>query len=670
MILNRHIAFFFALLSYSLLGQAKVKNQAEVYLTQNQKETNPEKKIGLNIKLAEIYLTENQFEEALKTLKQNITLGKEKNKIKLADTYTIMARAYIALAEIDSAYLFINKALPLLKNQNNPKAVAKCYFYLSQVYQYKADFIKQADYSFKSIAIAEKVKDTSLLEYNYRNLAMLYLDQHNYPEALKKSFLSVKYAKQINTPKRIGIALGSVAETYSMMHDSVKAEKYFKAALDESRKAKHLIGIAWNLTNWANLKTNDDEEIKMRTEAQEIWDEISPENIMSANNQGNLGNTYYEMALKLRPGDLKRTQILDKAETYLKKSIAISLKSENLTNYLEFLKTLSKVYGLKGDYKKAFESQEVYQQKNDSLFSQENKNAIAKLESEKEIAIKNKEIQLNKLQLESKERQKWFYLLGIVSLAAVGGLLLYQNTIRKKVNVKLQALNSELNLANKTKTRLFSILNHDLRSPVSSLIHFLHLQKESPELLDEASKTRLQDKTILGAENLLNSMEDILQWSKSQMENFKPNPKTIAIAELFEEISNHFSSEEEIQIFFKNPEKVILKTDKDYLKTIMRNLTGNAVKVLKGTDKPLIIWEASKKEGVVYLKIQDNGPGAKKEQFRALYDEKEVAGIKSGLGMHLIRDLAKAIHCEIEVDSKIDFGTTILIKLKSEPNNF
>jgi hypothetical protein len=61
------------------------------------------------------------------------------------------------------------------------------------------------------------------------------------------------------------------------------------------------------------------------------------------------------------------------------------------------------------------------------------------------------------------------------------------------------------------------------------LIHFLHLQKENPELMDEETKQRMQTKITTGAENLLDSMEDMLLWSKGQMENFKPQPTKLAV---------------------------------------------------------------------------------------------------------------------------------------------
>jgi signal transduction histidine kinase len=49
------------------------------------------------------------------------------------------------------------------------------------------------------------------------------------------------------------------------------------------------------------------------------------------------------------------------------------------------------------------------------------------------------------------------------------------------------------------------------------------------------------------------------------------------------------------------------------------------------------------------------------ENFKALFDDTEVVGIKSGLGLHLIRDLAKAIDCEIVVESKLGEGTTFTL---------
>jgi signal transduction histidine kinase len=63
------------------------------------------------------------------------------------------------------------------------------------------------------------------------------------------------------------------------------------------------------------------------------------------------------------------------------------------------------------------------------------------------------------------------------------------------------------------------------------------------------------------------------------------------------------------------------------------------------------------------LSITDNGSGGSQEQFKALYNENEVVGIKTGLGLHLIRDLAKAINCMIHIESNPTTGTTFILEI-------
>nr|WP_321539970.1 HAMP domain-containing sensor histidine kinase [Flavobacterium piscinae] len=202
-------------------------------------------------------------------------------------------------------------------------------------------------------------------------------------------------------------------------------------------------------------------------------------------------------------------------------------------------------------------------------------------------------------------------------------LLLYENQKRKKVNQKLMFLNNELDQANKAKARFFSILNHDLRGPVANLIFFLQLQKESPEMLDEESIKRMQDKTMHGAENLLHSMEDILQWSKSQMENFKPQPSQVSVNSLFEDTQKHFLSTEQIRIEFENPNNLKLFTDENYLKTILRNLTGNAIKALEGIENPTIKWKAWQSNNQTFCPLQTMGKGLVKTNSRLFMTKKK-----------------------------------------------
>jgi len=309
---------------------------------------------------------------------------------------------------------------------------------------------------------------------------------------------------------------------------------------------------------------------------------------------------------------------------------------------------------------------------NEEMLNESAKQSIANAEAQ--FQNKHKQERINFLSAENKvknleienTRKKQIYLgIGALLLLVIATLLSKQNVNRRKSNEKLQLLNQELDLANKTKARFFSIINHDLRSPVANLIHFLHLQRDNPELLDEENKLRLENKTISGVENLLSSMEDLLLWSKGQMENFTPEAKNITVSSLFGDTQKHFSNFDSVEFTFIDEENITLFTDENYLKTILRNLTSNAIKALQNTEQPTIIWKAWQENEKTFLAISDNGPGGNKNQFKALYDDTHVTGIKTGLGLHLIRDLAKAIDCEIILETQENKGTTFVLGFNS-----
>ena len=89
------------------------------------------------------------------------------------------------------------------------------------------------------------------------------------------------------------------------------------------------------------------------------------------------------------------------------------------------------------------------------------------------------------------------------------------------------------------------------------------------------------------------------------MENFKPEAKNISIDTLFQDTKNHFLGIENIAIHFENLEKLQFISDENYLKTIIRNLTGNGIKALEKTQNATINWKAWYENGQNYLAITD-----------------------------------------------------------------
>ena len=147
-------------------------------------------------------------------------------------------------------------------------------------------------------------------------------------------------------------------------------------------------------------------------------------------------------------------------------------------------------------------------------------------------------------------------------------------------NEQLEILNSQLVIANETKAKLFSIISHDLRSPVSQIVQLLQLQKENPNLFSKAMREQYDTKLKTASENVLETMEDLLQWSKSQMQHFTPEQMPVnflAIIQKELELFNHLIEQNNLIIKNTIAENILIITDENFLSVIIRNLLQNAI---------------------------------------------------------------------------------------------
>lgn len=551
----------------------------------------------------------------------------------------------------------------------------------------------------KKADTAKSVKTKSILN---GSIAEYYLDNSVYEPFIHYQLKAISCKKLL--PKddinieNIGISYSQIASAYAKMKQYKKSIEYLNDAIPYLKKSNYGQSFVYNyyIESYTNLNQLDSiqkyyrllNESACREDTLFLNLSFGNRNMAEyyANNrQIGIAHMYAKKAVELGKKS-NDDEILMEANAVMGRILYEKRDYKNAINtlhsaaksalnydkgfYVMINRTLAQSFAGLGLWQKAYHYNEIYSRYNTEILQESAKQSIANAEAQYQNKTKKQEIKnlssqntIKNIQIEEAGKQRLFLISGLVMAGIIGLLLFRQNQNRKKTNYKLQLLNQELDEANKIKARFFSILNHDLRSPVANLIHFLHLQKDSPELLDTETKKRMQDKTISGAENLLCAMEDILLWSKGQMENFKPQPKKIAVSQLFEDTQKVFSGYHNIQFEYHNPDNIEIFTDENYLKTIIRNLTSNAINVFTTTRNPAIIWKAWQENGKSFLSITDNGPGASQEQFRALYDETEVAGIKSGLGLHLIRDLAKVIGCQIFVHSKINEHTVFTLEL-------
>lgn len=624
-------------------GQALVDSEVNVLSNS----TNDSTRTKLCNKIA-IYYQDVNTDSALKYASLGMTLAVRLHWTRAIAVFnTCYANIYTTEGKLDSAWSRHRKAQDLYISLNDSVNMASGYSNLGTIAKAKSDFPAATRYFLNALEMGQAMSDNYNIGLGSENLGLVYEYQEDYARALDYARKSIAAYTVNQSPEYLSGPFALIGDIYSHLHKGDSALSYYRKALEIARAYGNKLREATNLGSIAEYYSGREEysnAIKYGLEAKKIYDSTGPgfENAISTT--GVLG-TYYLQLAKREPAD--REKLLGQAIPYLDSAVRMARAEGIRTLQSELQIFLAEADALAGNYKGAYENYKNYQEIRDTVYSQESKNKIAAAMSKLELDKKNAEIALNQATIGNQHREELFMIVGLIFLFAIGGLIHRQSLQRKKTNATLLALNNELDEANKVKAKFFGILSHDLRSPIANLINFLQLQKRRPGLLSETQIAEREEKIADSAGRLLETMEGLLLWSKGQMEHFKPSLSDVPVERLFAQLRKNFPDTDQVTVQFAGADGLVLRTDEYYLQTIMHNLTANAVKALKQQPDGQIHWKAWREGSALFLAISDNGPGASDEQLRALYDESAPSGARTGLGLHIIRDLAKAIGCRV-----------------------
>lgn len=557
----------------------------------------------------------------------------------------------------------------LLQNASSINQKAYLHYAIADNYILSANYTKACEHTQEAIALCEKYNIDSTLYKSYVLMGRIFFYQKNFSKSIAYYDKALALAPQnplynANYYKQIG-------DIYLVENKKDSAKILYEKTLHFYNQIhyKDDLALAKFYANYSILFENDFiKKIEYALLADKHFTIINEANII---NVGNLGNAYKDIVLLNLYDSLHqlsslipptRAQNIEKAYYYVQKAIQLAKVNKDIDNEAYFTGILSEIQVLEQDYKNAYYNITHYYETMDSIYSQENKNKLANIESELEIAKKN-------AQIATQKRIRFGLFIGLFLLSIIG-LLLYQQARNRKLHIeKLAQLNAELFQANQTKTKLFNIINHDLRSPIANIITFLQLQKNIDDSTCNFTLSTQRDKLLIDTENLLENMDTMLFWGKGQMSNFKPQFKQVLIADLFNYLKRFFSSIAAIEFQYISEEVEYIYTDENFMQIIMQNLTNNAIKALKGTHNPTIIWKAFLSSNNVILQITDNGPGIDEEKLQLLLSENKIQSQKNGLGLQIINEMAKIINCKLNFKTSTNQGFTVSILLHNSTKN-
>lgn len=358
---------------------------------------------------------------------------------------------------------------------------------------------------------------------------------------------------------------------------------------------------------------------------------------------------------------LQATELMGKI--YFQKgdnAAAIRLLSETLhdndytfytQSFADIHKTLALAYAQQKKWDSAYAHYSIYSNLNDSLLTATANKNFADAEARFQNSEKKQQIALQQKALTYARQQKIWLTAGLVLLALIVLLLIIIYRSKKRTadllntsNQELNKLNSDLNEANKTKAKLFSIISHDLRSPISQVYQYLKLQQLNPAALSETEKASLSGKIQAATGSLLETMEDLLLWSKTQMSEFKPERQPVDIIDTIRQTCSLLQlamEEKKLSVSTQLPDQYIIQTDPYYLQTILRNLLQNAIKASPPSSDITITITGHT------LSISNRGKMFSQSDYEAALQDNDSNKSLQGLGLKLADELSRKVGLRI-----------------------
>ena len=271
------------------------------------------------------------------------------------------------------------------------------------------------------------------------------------------------------------------------------------------------------------------------------------------------------------------------------------------------------------------------------------------------------------------------------SIKALQVELRKEQTVSKHLsqqNEELQTLNRQLTKTEKeqrqasiTKDKIFSIISHDLRSPINTIAGFLNILGTKMSSVGDIELRRLAAEVTESTDRLTGFLDDLLKWSMSQLGQLRPDIKKVDFRKIVQE--NYALVKPQLKaknIHFKAsvPSDIDVYADSNMLRLILRNLISNAIKFTRQDGYIAVILKKQKDGGPV-IEVSDDGIGMSETKVQELFDFKG-SGINgssrqqgAGLGLLLCKEFAQLNGGDITVTSKLGEGTTFKIYLSEGP---
>ncbi|WP_316739413.1 tetratricopeptide repeat protein [Pedobacter aquatilis] len=625
-----------------------------------------------------------------------------KDEYQQANMYLNMSALYSSIPDYAKSLEVNQKAMALYQKNNKQDDLASCYINIAAVYQALGQQKTASEYGKRALKIFTLNEDKIGIAYAYECLGLSYSSATSADlvamkiEEDKKLNIALDYftkglkiAENSNDQLGISSFKKNIGKIYEKQGEGELALHFYKDALSIDEKTGQKGYYAESLKTLGTFYKNQrkyGEAIEMLNLA------------LNISIEKNFLDTQRDVLLKLSEvyQDLnKNKESLD----YYKRYIIARDKLFNEEKEREITRRQLMVdFGVKeNDYKlkqkvsdatlkeqyllaRQQEQQLLLRKKELEFFGQQ-KNLQSsnfersKLQSAYDSYQKNKQISEQKQQIAFDEKVKIFLTVAITLVVFTAGLIYFNQRKTTRLNKIINKQKRELEQLSRVKDRIFSIVSHDMRTPVNSLISFIQLLEAGK--IDQPKLTKYASSLKNSLTYTSSMMENLLNWAASQMQGFNPYLETLDISILITDVVNTSKDAADFKkIIIENniQPNTLCKADENMLSLVLRNLISNAIKFTPDEGKVIISSHLDNNE--LKISITDDGIGMSAEQVEHFNNSAfQGAGFSTpgtnrekgtGLGLLLCRTFMTLMDGKIVLNSCKNEGSTFNLIFKKD----
>ncbi len=577
---------------------------------------------------------------------------------------------FVSDDDIPSAILIGKDLVREGELHNNDRAIANGNYLLGICYQFLPDFPQALKHYLVALRLQKQLNNVNFEIGTCLDIANVYEETGDL-ELQKQFILQAKKIsdEHLNDPtlgrKRLMIFnnLGTISKKEGKYDSAIV---FYNEVITGARRAGNLSLLIAGLGNQAivykttknfnaALKDYNDAIALIDTNATDFESQFQLAAILD-----NLGNLYYEK------GDYKQ------AERSLLKSIELNKKVNVIDIYRDSYETLRKVYIAIKRYPEALDYYDRWVTVKDTILNKQKSQQIKELQTRYDTETKDKQITTQETQIAYNRKINFFLVLVSVLLLVIGALAFISQRRTAALNKEISHRKREVEQLNDVKDRIFSVISHDMKTPVNSLIAFTQILEGGNISTEKMTKYAAALKTTLGYTAGL--MENLLNWARTQMQGYKPVMETFNISGTVQQAINLIKQDadsKQVSINTLIEGETLVFADTNMTALLLRNLLSNALKYTPNGGT--ISLSANTAEGKVNLSIEDTGVGMEASQVNAFNSAAYAQLLESkpgtnqekgtGLGLMLCKNFASLMQGSIVLESEPGKGSKFIVTL-------